>query len=159
MALYGTKTVPATASETSPDSLVGIFYHQNASGGFSLNSQARALDVISPVPISRVFMEVQRIPNGPMLLAHQIGAVLPEFVAYQMATEIHGIGANVFSQQTAVTMPDSYERNLKAKADELNAMKPDKELLMGIFNNTVQSIKSITLLTRSNNTIENAPKN
>ena len=143
MALFGSKEQVGAAALTTPDSIVGMFHHKGAGGGGSFNAQARALVAITPTPIVALMMDVQRVPNGPMLLANQMSVLLPEYVAYYLASEIHGIGANVFSHQTTVSAPANYKENIKTKAEELNTMKPDPELILKTFNETTQTVLNI----------------
>lgn len=146
--LFGTPTLPATAFETTPDSIVGSFVHKN--GGAILNSQAQAITRIIPAPIMNLMMETQNMGEAAtLLLGFQFADVLPQYLAYIMATELQGIGANVFSGQTTVDMPDNYGTNLKRKAQELDSLRPKAGDLAKMLNETTKSVITMQNLTRS----------
>lgn len=147
MGLFGTVDLPATPAETTPDSIVGTFVHKN--GGAILNSQAQALTRIITAPILSMMMEVQNMDGAALLLGYQFAEVLPQYLAYKMAIELQGIGANVFSGQTKTDMPDNYAVNLKLKAEGLNAIRPKDGDLAKLLNETTQSIITMQQLTRS----------
>ncbi len=148
LGLFGTLDPTVPSSYTS-NSLVGAFIHRVPLSNATINPQARALLRISPVPIVSALMEVQKIKGGPELLGLQIAAMLPDFVSYQLGVEMMTIGHNVFSAQTATTMPESYARNLQMKAQSLAKMRPKNTDPSDIMIKAVESVKAMQMLTGS----------
>lgn len=148
----------AHGAGATPDSIVGAYIHKVPPSNNSLNSHARTLVAMVPLPILNLMSKVQDIPGGPATLGNQLAAVLPEYFAYQIASEFQNIGANVFSGQTKVDMPALYADNLAQKGAELNFMRPDGMRLLQIMNESVNSVVKIRELTRSQIRATNAKK-
>lgn len=148
MGLFGTLD-PTVPSSYTANSLVGAFIHRAPINNTTMNPQARALMSISPVPILSALMEVQKIKGGPELLGLQIAAMLPDFISYQLGVELMTIGHNVFSAQTATTMPESYARNLQMKAQSLAKMRPKNSDPAEIMIKSVESVRAMQMLTGS----------
>lgn len=129
------------------DSIVGAYVHKTAPN--NLNTYAKAIVGMVPMPILSMMQEIQDIPGAPMTLGYQLAEILPQYFAYQMALELQGIGANVFSGQTKTEMPASYEENLKQKSAELNMLRPKDGTLIKLFNESANSVITIRNLTKS----------
>lgn len=153
-ALFGTSDIPTSKADVSPDSVVGMFVHKSGEG--ALSASARSLISVAPLPIINLMMETQDIEGASMTLGIQLAEVLPQYLAYKMAVEFQGIGANVFSGQTKKDMPALYERNLKEKARQLDTLKPVDGTMAKILNETTKSMVNIRNLTRSQLSV--APK-
>lgn len=147
IALFGNPSLPLTGEMTTPDSLVGSFVHKSSSA--TLSASAKRIANIIPMPILSMLTEVQHIDGAAMTLGMHLSDALPRYFAYQLAVEMQGIGANVFSGQTAKDMPTEFRVNLSQKAQNLIAIKPPEGELIKIFNETTKAIINMNLLTAS----------
>lgn len=147
MALFGVEDGPVSEQFTTPDSIVGMFYHKASDA--QLNAKARGLIQMVPFPILRMMQEVQGVPNAGMTLAFQLAEILPQYFSYYLASNLQNIGENVFSKQSAVDMPQKYKDNLAKKMTQLNGMKPNGDQLLKLFNESTRSVINIKTLTRT----------
>lgn len=147
VALFGSPLMPLSPQMTTPDSLVGSFVHKSTSA--TLSPSAMRIAKIIPMPVLSMLTEVQHIEGAAMTLGMHLSDALPRYFAYQMALEMQGIGANVFSGQTAKDMPTEFRTNLMQKAQNLIAIKPPEGELVKIFNETTQAIINMNKLTGS----------
>lgn len=147
VAMFGTET-PDTVGINgyTADSLVGSIIHGSTG---SLSHSAQRLSAVSPIPIQRFLLEVQKSKGAVDLLGREIARVLPEFFAYQIGVEFLAIGKNISTKQTEAVIPQEYKDELREKSKTLESFRPNIEAMMALINDTSNTILNVQRFTNS----------
>lgn len=150
LALFGTTDIHNQSLYT-PDSLVGSFIlkRQINTNGSNLSPRARQMAEIIPIPALLMLMELQNTPGAARSLGLQLSMQLPKYFEYILALELLNIGANTFSNQNVVDMPDEFKRNLTEMSRQLDSMQPDAKDVKDMMEGAYTVIKGSQLLTTS----------